>query len=283
MVGAFRAGSKVFVTPCRPAPQARCSAIMDAMASSAFSNRCCDAALERLDPRAKIVLLVGYSVAVIAASAPWGLAMLAALLAVAMAAGRVSVRSVLAMGAVPYVLVASIAVLNGVRGLDGLVAGLVVGARMLLLLWASCLMMRTSTSTQLQQGLAGLMAPLRRFGVPVDDAALTLSLALRLIPEVSASFRTVAGAQWSRCAALDAGGPMRRARAWGAVFAPVLARLFRRADGLGVALEARGYGLRQPDGRLCRRTELDALTWGARDTAWLVLGLGAFAFCILAL
>ena len=73
-----------------------------------------------------------------------------------------------------------------------------------------------------------------------------------------------------------------RARAWAAVFAPVMTALFRRATDLGVALEARCYGLEEAHGRPVETpgcTRLDSPRMIARDGAVLTVGC---ALCALA-
>lgn len=250
---------------------------MEAPSLTAVPDAC---RLSRVDARAKIALLVAYSVAAFLVRGPGGLLCLGLLLAAAIVAGGVSPRRVFGTGIALYVLVGFVVVLSGLRGPQGWYAGAMVGARMLLVLWMSYVVCFSSTSTQLEAAFASLLRPLRALRAPVDDIALTLSLALRLMPEVSAAFLRVASAQRSRCAHLDDGGPVRRAQAWGAVFAPTLVALFRHAGQLGVALEARCYGLTGPGGAPLRRTQLSRARWRASDTAVLAGTLAALALSV---
>ena len=228
--------------------------------------------VHRLDGRAKLGLLLGYTVALFLVGPGWGLAALAALLAAAVGASRVPLTRVLGLGAPAYLLLAVVVACNALAGPEGAVRGAFLAVRMALLLWASCLLCLTATSTELADALGRLMAPLRRVGVPVDDVALTLSLALRLIPEVAAELAAVRDAQRARGAAFDRGSLWVRARAWGALFPPVLVGLFRQGERLGGALEARCYGLRGPDGKPMRRTRLREGAFGWRQAAVLALG-----------
>lgn len=236
--------------------------------------------LSRMDARAKIALLVAYSVAVFLVSTPMGLLALGLLLAAALVAGRLSPRRVFGTGIALYVLVGFVVVLNGLRGPGGWCAGAMAGARLLLALWMSYAVCFSSTSTQLQEALSCLLRPLAALRVPVDDIAITLALALRLMPEVSAAFLRVASAQRSRAAHLDDGGLARRAHAWGAVFAPTLVALFRRASQMGVALEARCYGLAGSVGARARRTQLSRARWRASDTAVTVAVLAVLVLSV---
>ena len=125
--------------------------------------------------------------------------------------------------------------------------------------------------------LGSLLGPFGRFGVPVEDVALTLTLALRFIPEVGQELAQVRDAQRCRGAALDRGPLGVRARAWGALFAPVLLGLFRRGGRVAQALDARCYGLRRPGGGPQARTRLGARPFGWRDAAVLLVGWGLCA------
>ncbi len=252
---------------------------MDSMASLYVPGA---SVVHRLDARVKIGLLLAYSVGLLLVRTWAGLGLMATLFAVALAVSRLPLRRVFGMGLALYVLVGSVVALNGLRGPEGWAVGCFTGARMLLLLWMSYILCLSSTSTQLNDALASLLGPLRRLGVPVDDVALALSLALRFIPEVSRAFAEVAGVQRSRGAHLDEGGAIVRARAWAAVFAPVMTALFHRATDLGVALEARCYGLGEAQGRPVEapgRTRLDPPRMTARDGAVLAVGC---ALCALA-
>ncbi|WP_234459535.1 energy-coupling factor transporter transmembrane component T family protein [Corynebacterium macginleyi] len=90
----------------------------------------------------------------------------------------------------------------------------------------------TSTVDAIMESLEESLRPLRRFGVPVDNISLAVSLTVRLIPLM---FETV-------YEVLDA----RKARgAWfspTAFITPVIIRSIRRARAIGEALQARGVG-----------------------------------------
>ncbi len=231
----------------------------------------------RLDARAKLGLLLGYSVALFLVGTWAGMAAAAGLLAAAMMACAVGPRQVVALGAPAYLLLAVVVACNALAGPEGLERGLFLALRMALLLWASCLLCLAATPTELTAALGSLLGPFGRFGVPVEDVALTLTLALRFIPEVGQELAQVRDAQRCRGAALDRGPLGVRARAWGALFAPVLLGLFRRGGRVAQALDARCYGLRRPGGGPQARTRLGARPFGWRDAAVLLVGWGLCA------
>ncbi|MCI8469511.1 MAG: energy-coupling factor transporter transmembrane protein EcfT [Eggerthellaceae bacterium] len=246
--------------------------------------------VHRLDARVKVALLAAYSAALLLVSSWPGLLLATALLAATLAASALPLRRVLALGAPAYAIAAFSVAFNacvlvgpdgaaaGVLPLvggvalsgEGLSRGLMLGLRIVLLTEASLVVSLTSTSTELGDALRSILAPLRPLRVPVDDVATALSLAVRFIPLTAEELCVVRDAQWSRGAPFD-GGPVARMRAWSAVMIPLFVGLFRRADVLSRAMDARCYGL----GRA--RTSLARRTMGASDWLALVIGLAACA------
>lgn len=154
----------------------------------------------------------------------------------------------------------------------GFARGCFFAARIVLLVTASLVVTYTTTSTQLTDALCAFMRPLRRLRVPVDDAAMVFSLALRFIPVTAEELARVRDAQWARGAAFSEGGLRARLGAWQTVFVPLFVGLFRRADALAVAMDARCYGTSDVP-----RTSLARRRLTAGDVCVLVAGLAACA------
>ena len=112
----------------------------------------------------------------------------------------------------------------------------------MLLVVASLTVTYTTTSTELTDALGFFLRPLKRLGVPTDDIAMVFSLALRFIPVTAEEFGRVHDAQWARGASFAEGSLWERLRAWQTVLIPLFVGLFRRADSLAVAMDARCYG-----------------------------------------
>ena len=203
-----------------------------------------DSVVHRCDARAKIVGLFAFSVAIFFVRTWWGMAAFTAAVVVAAAVARIPVGR-MAGPLVPVIVLAAFAVVFAFVGtptIEGLLGGLFLGVRMVVLVAASLVVCLTTTSTALLAAFARLIGPLRALHVPVDDIALTLSLALRFIPVIADEFSAVRKAQVARGATL-AGMPFRRRlQIWGAAFSAVFVGLFRRADALASALDARCYG-----------------------------------------
>lgn len=237
-----------------------------------------DSFIHRLDPRVKLVILAVYSCALFFVGTWWGMAAMAVLFACALAASRVPAGRVFGCGAVIYVLAGFAILFNAVRFQGGAfaltMAGLDIGClyavRILLLFWMSLLLCFTSTSTDLTEGFAKLLAPLRALHVPVDDVALTLSLALRFIPLTSSEYARIRQAQRARCAHFDDGPLWQRLQAAGNSFIPLFVSLFRRADHLALALDARCYGVKEAGERRAERTSLHRLRLRAFDASMMI-------------
>ncbi|MBE0476821.1 MAG: energy-coupling factor transporter transmembrane protein EcfT [Coriobacteriia bacterium] len=210
-----------------------------------------------LEPRAKMALAAAYTVLLFTVEGFAGLAFAAVLGAAALAASRVPAR--LALRGVRTVSIllaftvaahslrwepATVALLRvGSLGIDGegLATGLFLALRIVLLVVATSLLTLTTTPVELTDALEKLMRPLRAVGVPVGDVAMMLSIALRFIPTTAEEAEKVIVAQTARGARLGEGGPLRRARAYVPVLVPLFVGLFRRADELATAMEARCY------------------------------------------
>lgn len=223
-------------------------------------------AARRLDGRVKIALLVAYSVALFAVGSLAGLGVAAMLLAVVVLAGRARPERVLKAGAPALVIAAFLLLYNGVS--SGWAAGVAVAARVMLLVHASAALMELSTPTELSEALRQLLAPLGRAGLPVRDATCALSIALRFIPVTAEELSSVRAAQASRGAALGTGGLGARLRANAGLMAPLFVGLFRRADRLAAAMDARCYGASGEP------TSLDERRFSLGDGVVLVVGCG---------
>lgn len=234
--------------------------------------------MHHCDARSKIILLLIYSVSLFFVDTWRGMMLEAVLFAAVLLLSRLPLKRVFGV-AVPVYAIAAFTVVANAFLYDygtfafqaaGLRRGLFFAMRILLLVWASFIVCYTSTSTQLTDALASFMRPLRRFGVPVDDVAMVFSIALRFIPVTANEYLRVRDAQWSRGAPLSDGPVLARVRAHASILIPLFVGLFRRADALAMAMDARCYGM---PGAL--RTRLGEARFGPKDIAITVIGSAA--------
>ena len=158
--------------------------------------------------------------------------------------------------------------------LDGLMRGIFFALRIVLLVLICSLLTFTSSMMDLTDAMLRMFGPLRRLGVPVDDIAMMISIALRFIPTTAHEAQMIQLAQKARCANFDDGNVFVRLKSWVPVFVPLFVRLFRRADDLADAMDARCYA----GGKRTRMTT----TWiSVGDIVTLVVGILAIvALCV---
>ncbi len=154
--------------------------------------------------------------------------------------------------------------------LDGLARGLFFALRIVLLVLICSLLTFTSSMMELTDAMLRMFGPLRRFGVPVDDIAMMISIALRFIPTTAREAQMIQLAQKARCANFDDGNLFVRLKSWIPVLIPLFVRLFRRADDLADAMDARCYA----GGK---RTRMSVRPLTAPDVVTLVIGIVAIA------
>jgi len=199
--------------------------------------------VHRCDARVKIVVLFAFSIALLAAPSWWSVGILAAAIAVVVGVAKLPL-SVMNSSLVPVYVMAAFSLFFNVLyspGLDGVLAGLLVAVRMVALIAASFVVCFTTSSSELLQAFRWLIAPLRHLHAPVDDIALTLALSVRFIPVVEDEFERIRMAQKARGA--DTAGSLKRTlEVWSSAFIALFVGLFRHADNLALAMDARCYG-----------------------------------------
>ncbi|MGI6031824.1 MAG: energy-coupling factor transporter transmembrane component T family protein [Coriobacteriales bacterium] len=150
--------------------------------------------------------------------------------------------------------------------LDGTLVGLFLALRIAVLLGGCSLLTFTTSLVDLVDGMRALLLPLARLKVPVDEITTIVSLALRFIPTTIEQAQTIRRSQMARGASFEEGNILARLKAWIPVVVPLFVGLFRKAEVLGVALDARCYGV-------ARRTRAHSRPWRAADVVTLVVGL----------
>lgn len=215
-----------------------------------------DSPIHRLDPRVKFVATIGFMVSCFFVSNAASLALAA--VAVGAAIARAHVPAGRLLGQIKpialFLVITSVINLFFVQAgslvvalgpvrifTGGIAAALLYTLRFLLLLLAGSLMMLTTQPVALTDAAEKLLAPLERFGVPVSQVALILSIALRFVPTLSQEARTIVAAQTARGADLENKGALAYARACVPLLVPLFASALRHADNLGRAMEARCY------------------------------------------
>lgn len=211
--------------------------------------------LYRLDPRTKLLagfVLLGCALASRSFAA---LGVIAAFVAVLYAMSRIPIGRALRSLAPLMVLALFVAVLNlftgeGGRTLvefgplritEGGVHGfLFMGARMTLMMCGMSLVTMTTMTLDLTHAVERLLAPLSRLGFPSHELGMMLGIALRFMPQFATELQTTYRAQVSRGARVGS-GPAGAVRMLASVSVPLFASVFRHAETLAQAMDARCY------------------------------------------
>lgn len=125
---------------------------------------------------------------------------------------------------------------------DGVAIGVFFALRIALVIAACSLLSFTTSQMQLVHALQALLTPLRFAKLPVDDICATISIALRFVPLVHDELAMLKRAKEARGMSFEGCGVIASLKAWGCIITPLFVSLFRRADILARAMDARCYG-----------------------------------------
>ena len=143
---------------------------------------------------------------------------------------------------------------------EGIKMGIFISLRFTLLILITSVMTLTTTPIEITDGLETLLNPLKKLKFPVHELALMMSISLRFIPTLLEETDKIVKAQTSRGVDFSSGPLKERLRAVVPLLVPLFVGSFKRADELAVAMEARGY--RGGEGR----TKYRALAWHMGDS-----------------
>jgi energy-coupling factor transporter ATP-binding protein EcfA2/energy-coupling factor transporter transmembrane protein EcfT len=212
--------------------------------------------LARTDPRSTLILMLAAMLTAFALTGPAQLMRALAGAAVFLALGRVGPRRltrvlhpllplVILLAVVNLLVVRTGPVLVRIGALpltrDGLWTAVVYSVRLVIILLLGCAVVEATSPVRLVDGLTGLLSPLARLGVHVQEIGLVLALALRFLPLIAQEAQDVLLAQRARGADITRGGPAHRIRSLFALCVPVFAACARHAGTTALALDARCY------------------------------------------
>lgn len=239
-----------------------------------------------MDPRAKIVFVIAYIVAIFLADNFYGLAAVTVFLLLVVFLSRVPFGRVLRSVKMILFLIIFTAILNlffysGESAYDPLVKwGIIkitqesvvnmifLSFRLFLLVMGTAVLTLTTTPVALTDGIESLLTPLKWIRFPVHELALIMSIALRFIPTLMDETNRIIAAQKARGANFESGGLIKRAKAVVPILIPLLVSAFRRAEDLGDAMDARCYSGAKG------RTKYKKLTFTWRDLLGLIFIAG---------
>ena len=212
--------------------------------------------IHRLDPRAKLVILVIYIVALFLAVSWLSYGLMLAFLLTCIAISGIPAKSFV-RGMKPLIM---ILVFTGVLNLfftqgetvlvsffgititlEGLVRAVFMVIRILMLITCTFLLTYTTSPISLTDGLEALLSPLKKIKVPGHELSMMMCIALRVIPTLIEETDKIMSAQKARGADFETGKLTERVKALVPILVPLFVSAFRRADELATAMECRCY------------------------------------------
>lgn len=229
--------------------------------------------VHKLDPRTKLLLGCVFIVLLLCSRNVAALALAALFVLGAYLLARIPVRRALQSLAPLMLIVVLVAVLNLFTVQGGAVlfalgplcisaagagAAAFMGARLTIMMLGMSLITLTTPTIDLSEALEKLFHPLARFGFPAHELGMILGIALRFMPQFATELSAVHNAQVSRGASLGS-SPVRGVHMVSSLAVPLFASVFRHAETLSAAMDARCY--HGGEGR----THLKPLHFAARD------------------
>lgn len=235
--------------------------------------------IHRLDPRAKLIILVMYIVALFVASSWVSYAVVLAFLLTTIKISTIPPKSIV-RGMKPIVF---ILLFTGILNLfysdggtvlvrlgslaittEGVKRAIFMMGRILMLISGTFLLTYTTSPISLTDGLESLMNPLKKIRVPVHELSMMMCIALRFIPTLIEETDKIMSAQKARGADFENGNILDRAKALIPVLVPLFISAFRRADELATAMECRCYqgGEGRTKMKLLRYSRADLYAFG---------------------
>lgn len=125
--------------------------------------------------------------------------------------------------------------------LDGVVQGINVVLRVMLAMVLGNILVSVTSPLDITGAIESLIFPLKYIGVPIQDVAMILGIAIQFIPTFIEETDMIKKAQTARGARFESKKISEKAQSVIPLVVPIFLSAFRRADELSVAMEARGY------------------------------------------
>ena len=150
---------------------------------------------------------------------------------------------------------------------DGIKFAILFSARFSLVIIIGLIIVLAISQTRLTEACASIISPLKIVGLPIQEIALIMSLALRFLPTLIKEAKSIALAQTARGGSIKEGSIKKRLHAITSLIVPGFASVIRHADILGLALDSRCY---VPG---AKRTHLHAQKIQLKDIIFVIITL----------
>jgi len=215
-----------------------------------------DSFIHKLDPRTKLIVIFFYVIVVFFANNTLSYGLLTLFVLIAVVTTRIPLRFII-KGLTPiWFLIIFTFLLHlfltkegpvvfewwaFTFHLGGIIQGLVIALRFMLLILMTSLLTLTTTPIEITDAIESLLHPLKKLKFPVHELALMMSISLRFIPTLMQETDKISMAQASRGVDFRTGSLKERLKAIIPLLVPLFVSAFKRAEELAMAMEARGY------------------------------------------
>ncbi len=214
--------------------------------------------VHRLDPRAKLLILIAYIVFIFIAGNFLSLGLLACLLLVSMLLSKIPLKMYLKniKAILPVIILTALLNIFYTKGgtvfVDwwifeitsaGIYRSVFMSLRIILLILSSAVLSYSTSPTSLTGAIESILSPLGFIGLgdAVHTMAMTMTIALRFIPTLIDETEKIMNAQKARGADLESGNLVKKVKALLPILIPLLISSVRRAYELAEAMECRCY------------------------------------------
>lgn len=246
--------------------------------------------IHRIDARIKLALGIAFIVALLCGRTFASLGIAAAFVFLAYVLARIPAGKALRSLAPLMVIVLIVVVLNlftqqggetlvqlGIFriSMGGLQAAGFMGVRLTVMMLGMSLITLTTPTIELSEAFEKMLAPFARFGLPAHELGMIMGIALRFMPQFATELATVYHAQVSRGARLS-NSPVHGVRMVSSLMIPLFASVFRHAETLSFAMDARCYhgGEGRTHLRPMKLTALDAIATAVMAALVVLVVLG---------
>lgn len=246
--------------------------------------------IHRIDARIKLTLGIAFIVALLCGHTFASLGIAAAFVFLTYVLARIPAGKALRSLAPLMVIVLIVVVLNlftqqggetlvqlGIFriSMGGVQAAGFMGVRLTVMMLGMSLITLTTPTIELSEAFEKMLAPFARFGLPAHELGMIMGIALRFMPQFATELATVYHAQVSRGARLS-NSPVHGVRMVSSLMIPLLASVFRHAETLSFAMDARCYhgGEGRTHLRPMKLTALDAIATAVMAALVVLVVLG---------
>lgn len=211
--------------------------------------------LHKLDPRFKVLMLIGFIVLIFCTFSLFALGVMAAAVVAVVFMSKVPAKLYLKSMKAIIIVILITSLLNLFYGSGrvlcewwifkitegGIRNAIFVAVRIISLVAVSSALTFTTSPTDLTDALERLMKPLGVFKIKTHEIAMMMTIALRFVPTLLEETDKIMSAQKARGADMESGNLVRRIKALVPVLIPLFVSAFRRAYDLAMAMECRCY------------------------------------------